>query len=275
MSAPSPEVLAAYGVAGIDPVPLEGGQGASWRAADVVLKPVDDAAGHAWTCDLLDGWADDEIRVPAPLRTGDGGWEHQGWGATRWLPGTTARAGDDPDRFRAVVDAFHARTAPLPRPGFLDERTDAWARAERVAWEGAEPVGSDEVVALTHGAMAALRPVDLPEQVVHGDLGGNTLWHDALPPAVIDVSAYFRPPGWSLAVVAMDAVCWEGADPALLDRWSDVEEWDQLLLRAVVFRIATRGVGETLGWRAPGSDGYVAHRGASVDLVLDRIGAAA
>lgn len=275
MSAPSPDVLAAFGVAGVDSVPLEGGQGTSWRAGDLVLKPVDNADAHAWMCEFLDGWTSEAVRVPAPLRTGDGAWEQRGWSAASWLPGTTARAGDDPDRFRAVVDAFHAATAGVPAPAFLAARTDAWALADRVAWEGAEPVGSDEVRALAHRAIAALRPVDLPSQLVHADLGGNTLWHDALPPAVIDISPYHRPAGWALAVVAMDAVCWEGADPALLDRWSDVEEWDQLLLRAAVFRIATRGVGETLGWHAPGSDGYVAHRGASVDLVLDRIRSAA
>ncbi len=272
MSAPTEGVLAAYGVAGLHPEQLEGGMGTTWRVEDVVLKPVGDDPVHAWVCDLLAGWACEAVRVPEPLRAPDGSWQHDGWAAHAFVPGTTARAGDDPDRFRAGAKAFHAATARLAPPAAFGDRTDVWARAERVAFDGAEPEGSEEVVALAHRARRALLPLDLTDQVVHGDLGGNTLWHDDLPPAVIDVSPYFRPPGWSLAVVAMDAVCWEGADPSLVDRWSDVEEWDQLLLRAVVFRIATRGFGETLGWHSPGSDGYVAGRGASLDLVLDRIG---
>jgi uncharacterized protein (TIGR02569 family) len=270
-AAPPAEVLAAFGaVAG--PEPLPGGMGVAWRAGDLVLKPVDHVDVHDWICDVQDGWTSEAVRVPQPVRpVGGNGWSVAGWGAHRWLPGTTARAGVDPHRFRAGVEAFHAAVAHLEPPEVLRRRDDAWARADRVAFDGEEPVGSAEVLELLLRARSALRPITLPVQVVHGDVGGNTLWHDELAPGLIDFSPYHRPAGWPLAVAAMDAVCWEDADPALLDRWSDLDEWDQLLLRAVVFRLATRGIGENLGWQQPGSDGYVARRGASVDLVLDRV----
>ncbi len=32
-----------------------------------------------------------------------------------------------------------------------------------------------------------------PPQLVHGDLTGNLLFHTSLPPAVIDLSPYWRP----------------------------------------------------------------------------------
>jgi uncharacterized protein (TIGR02569 family) len=276
MSAVPPnDVLAAFEVLR-DPEPLAGGMGVAWRAGDLVLKPVDNVDVHAWTCQVQDGWTSATVRVPRPVRPVIGeGWSVAGWGAHRWLPGTTARAGDDPDRFREGVDAFHAAIAHLDPPECFGRRDDAWARADRIAFEGGAPVGSREVLDLLQRARSALRPIALPAQVVHGDVGGNMLWHDELPPALIDFSPYHRPPGWPLAVAAMDAVCWEDADPALLDRWSDVDQWDQLLLRAVVFRLATRGVGESLDWPQPGSDGYVARRGANVDLVLARVAAAA
>lgn len=70
----------------------------------------------------------------------------------------------------------------------------------------------------------------------------------------------------------MDAVCWEGAPISLLDEWAAQPGWDQLLLRAVIYRVGTRGRNEALGLSPVGSDGYVARRGTSVDLVLDRIG---
>ena len=38
---PPPAVLAAVGVAGSRPLPLGGGQGMSWLAGDVVVKPAD------------------------------------------------------------------------------------------------------------------------------------------------------------------------------------------------------------------------------------------
>jgi uncharacterized protein (TIGR02569 family) len=273
MSAPPPGVLTAFG-ADAEAVLLDGGMGETWRAGDLVLKPVGDRDAHAWVCDLFDGWGDRAVRVPAPVRTARGDWSLDGWGAHVWLPGSTARAGDDPDRFRECVDAFHRAIAAVAPPTFLAGRTDAWAFGDRVAFDGVAPVGSPEVRALIARAATALRPVRTAPQLVHGDLGGNTLWADGLPPAVIDFSPYYRPSGWALAVVAMDAICWDGAAPDLLDRWADVDEWDQLLLRAVVFRLATRGRFEAEGAVRSGSDGYLDGR-VGVDLVLDRIARAA
>jgi hypothetical protein len=81
------------------------------------------------------------------------------------------------------------------------------------------------------------RPVDLPCQLIHGDLGGNVLFHDSLPPAVIDVSPYWRPPGYADAIVVADAVAWHGAGDELVERLLR-HHGEQLLLRAVLFRVA-------------------------------------
>jgi prepilin-type processing-associated H-X9-DG protein len=43
--------------------------------------------------------------------------------------------------------------------------------------------------------LAALRPVDLPDQFIHADLAGNVLFADGVPPAVIDFSPLERPAG--------------------------------------------------------------------------------
>lgn len=107
--------------------------------------------------------------------------------------------------------------------------------------------------------------------MIHGDVGGNVLRAPGLPDAVIDWPPYHRPAGFSLAVAAGDAVCWEGAPEALLDVWSDVPDWDQLLLRAVIYRIATRGRNEALGVTPAGSDGYVDARRPSVEMVLRHV----
>ena len=83
---------------------------------------------------------------------------------------------------------------------------------------------------------------------------------------VIDWPAYHRPRPGSLAVIATDAVCWEGADPTLLDLWQEDPVWPQLLLRAVIYRLATRGHNEVTGTR-PGVDAYVAHEARMLRLV--------
>jgi len=79
--------------------------------------------------------------------------------------------------------------------------------------------------------------VDLPRQLVHGDLGGNVLFRDVLPPAVIDVSPFWRPVGYADAVVVADAVAWGGGGDELVERLLR-DQGEQLLLRAILFRVA-------------------------------------
>ena len=269
MSAPSAEVLEAFG-ARVPPHPAERGMGRTWIAGDIVLKQVDLAVEHAWICEVYDAWSCDEVAVASPLRV-DGHWSFQGWGAQRFLPGDTARAGDDPDWFRGVHLAFHGAVAGLDRPSFLDVRDDPWTYGDRVAWCGEEPEGSPETLSLLARAVARLAPVSVTDQIVHCDLGGNVL-RDGDRAAVLDWPPYWRPADWSLAVVATDAVCWEGADPSLLDEWSTGETWPQLLLRASIYRLATRGRNEVRGHVPVGSDGYVAEKGRLLSLIEDRLG---
>ncbi len=87
--------------------------------------------------------------------------------------------------------------------------------------------------------LAALRPVRLEAQLVHGDLGGNVLFAAGEPPAVIDFSPYWRPAGLALAIAAADALMWSGADPASLDELAGQPELGQLLARALVYRLVT------------------------------------
>lgn len=256
MSAPPPDdVLDAFAVTAV-PELLTGGMGRAWRAGDVVLKPVEDEAEHDWVCGVYDAWIAAEVRVPRPLRA-EGGWSFGGWGAHLHVPGTTARLGDDPDWFGDACVRFHEATAELPRPSFLDDRQDPWSYGEGVAWEGLTPLGTPETEDRLRWAVARLRDVDLPCQVVHGDLGGNLL-RDGDMPGVIDWPAYWRPAAWSLAVVATDAVCWEDADPSVMERLVTGRDWPQLLLRAATYRLATRGYQEHRGIATPDHDGYLA-----------------
>jgi hypothetical protein len=78
--------------------------------------------------------------------------------------------------------------------------------------------------------------VDLPAQLVHGDLAGNVLFHPELPPLVIDLSPYWRPPAFASAVVVVDALVWLGADEDLVKPLLEDEGFPQLLLRALLFR---------------------------------------
>jgi hypothetical protein len=89
--------------------------------------------------------------------------------------------------------------------------------------------------------------------LVHGDLPGNVMFADGLPPAIIDWPVYWRPPEWASAVAVADALCWYGATPDLAERWAHLPEWGQMLVRALIYRIATdevaRGPGVWTGDR--------------------------
>jgi len=226
---PAPGVLAAFG-AHADPVSLPGGEGTSWRAGEIVLKPAGDPRAARWTAGLyrdLSRRRDPGFRVPRPLRAafGDaatGDWVAAdpvtgGWVAWQWLPGEPAAwAGVSPSwpRLIAASRAFHAALAGRPAPAWLGRDGSPWTTGDQVAWGERDP-GS--ILATTPGSLrgqlrsllAGLRPVRLAGQ---------------------------------LAVAAVDALTWSGADPAILNLLDGEPELDQLLARAHVSRLVTEVV---------------------------------
>jgi uncharacterized protein (TIGR02569 family) len=230
---PRREVLDSFGVTG-PPTLLEGGEGRSWRAGDIVLKPCDDVVEWAWLGERLPSLQQAEFRLALPLRARDDRWVVDGWSAQAAVAGVHA------ERWNEVLQVgrrFDESMAALPRPDFIDHRTHPWSVGDRVAWEEADPPRDHPLLE----RLSAIRaPVDLPSQAIHGDLTENVLFADHLPPAVIDVTPYWRPSGYSLAIVAADAIQWFGADPfELLAACADIEAFPQLFVRAVIFRLVT------------------------------------
>jgi uncharacterized protein (TIGR02569 family) len=235
---PPDHVLAAFGVRGV-PRLLTGGIGPAWRVGDAVLKPLDGTPeGAAAVAEILGRVPPDpRFRLARPRRSVDGSLVVDGWLASDWVPGRCA------PEWRAIIkagEAFHAALAAEPRPAFLDARRDPWAVADRVAW-GEQPLGSGAPAVLRELA-ADLGPANRARsQLVHGDLTGNVLLESGLPPAIIDVSPYWRPPGYATAIVVTDARWFGGAD-AELAAWARPRTpgFDDLLHRALVFRAVTQ-----------------------------------
>ncbi len=249
---PLAHVLAAFGVAGSVPVSLDGGQGTSWRAGDLVLKPATaDPGERAWQVRVFSQVSQDGFRLARPRPAADGSLCVDGWSATEFVSGSHSLH-RWPDII-AAGDRLHRALRHVQRPAFLDRRTDPWAVADRVAWN---EIPTSEFPAVSHlpQLAAALRPVAAPSQLIHGDLTGNVLFDDQLPPAIIDFSAYWRPVPYAAAIVVADALVWEGADRRILHAVRHFDDFGQYLVRALIFRIVT-------DWIAAEDESHDAHSG--------------
>ena len=228
-------VLRAFGVKG-PARPLAGGQGTSWAAEDLVFKP-DGGPLHEWLAGALADVTPDGFRLAMPVCTRDGAWVVEGWSATRCVQGS------EPDysavsTWREILTAgraLHQALAHLDRPAFPDTRRDWWARADKAAWGERAIRFLPEFAAPARRLQGALEPLGRP-QIVHADLTNNVLFAPGLPPAIIDISLYWRPPPYAEGIVVADALCWHDAPASL---WETVDVSPAAVARALLFRMAT------------------------------------
>ena len=263
---PPLSVLRAFGVDEVA-TRFSTGRGRAWCTGDAVLTPAEDDMEAEWIATLAATIEQKGFRLARPLPARDGRWVVDGWAAWSRLAGehTTTRWLE----LLAAAAAFHSAVSDVGRPEFIARKanTDRWGVADKIAWAEAT---TDELRTVTHVAplLDARRPVDLPAQLIHGDLVGNVLFAEDMPPAIIDLSLYWRPVGYSAALVVGDALAWEGASPEIVRLIEHFDQWPQLLLRAVIFRIVVNELARRAEpWRADLSDHYAA----LVDLTLSLV----
>ncbi len=242
---PTPRAGRAFGVREDALRRLPGGAGHAWTDGRLVLKPVGCVPEHEWVCEVYAAWDSEDVRVPEPVvprGEHEVGWSTDGWGAHVFLPGRDVDLVGELARVKEASDGFHHGVKDLPRPAFMDIRDDPWAFGDRLAWEAAEPEGDDETLDVIRQLRAKLAPVTSPRQVIHGDILPNVLVADGLPPAVIDWPPYFRPVGTANAVAVTDAVTFRQAPMSLLDEWETGQDWNQVLIRALLYRLGPTGL---------------------------------
>ncbi|MGZ4557332.1 MAG: TIGR02569 family protein [Mycobacteriaceae bacterium] len=270
---PPVHVLATFGLRAVEPEPLGSAWSRGWRCGDVVLTPVTDHARATWSAGVRETLKVEGVRLARPVRSTDGRWVASGWTANTFLAGEPEPRHDE---VVSVSTRLHHAMADLSRPRFLragprtPDTAGADVFADAVAW-GEEPEsfisGGREFTPLDAPSSASVfselagarMPVQSPSQLVHGDLFGTVLFAGAAAPGVTELTPYWRPAAWASAVAVVDAVAWGGADDGLLTRWAYLPEWPQMLLRALLFRLAVhtlhpRSTPEAFGGLARAAD---------------------
>jgi uncharacterized protein (TIGR02569 family) len=252
-------VLSAFGLSGVGPIPLGAAWEGGWRCGEVVLSMVAENARAAWSARVRETLFVDGVRLARPVRSTDGRYVVSGWRADTFV------AGQPEPRHDEVVSAavrLHEATGKLERPRFLTQGPTApWAdvdvfiAADRAAWEerplqsvpaaarAASPTADGQRSVELINQLAGLRqPTKSPNQLVDGDLYGTVLFAGAAAPGITDITPYWRPASWAAGVVVVDALSWGEADEGLIDRWNALPEWPQMLLRALMFRLAVHAL---------------------------------
>lgn len=266
-AAPSPPVLDAFGAEG-EPHLLAGGQGHTYAAGDVILKPARDITEAEWIADVMDGVVEDGFRVTRPVRSANGHWTEDGWTAWQRVDGAHRFRGASWSEALNACKRFHSAISAISRPTFLDRRDDVFFQADKMAF-GALDVDSlrPVVVPIVSELRTYVRPMQRSQQLIHGDFAPNVMYAPAQPPAIIDFTPNWRPAAYAVALAFVDAVLWYGADTSLADCLADDSDAVQLVVRAALFRLYEAGL-----W--PGYDGQARldARGARpiVDWVSDQ-----
>jgi uncharacterized protein (TIGR02569 family) len=225
---------------GSDEVPylLHGGQEETYRSGNIVLKPVTDEEETDWLGKTFGEPVElEHVRIPNAIRSVRGNWSEDGYCAWSYLEGSV-REGRYVEKVRAA-DSFHTFLESVPRPGFIGKLGNVWSVADRMTW-GEIPWNVDaELATFVDPLRAKLAQIDLPDQVIHGDLSGNVLVHDTLPPAIIDLTMYFRPAAFAQAVILTDSV-WDREPFAERSAFDGIPCLEQLALRATLWRILSQ-----------------------------------
>lgn len=224
---------------------LQGGQGKTYRSGDVVFKQCVDEFETECLSEIMCKLSQKGFRRACPVKSKSGKWVIDGWQAFEFVngkPGIVGREKEALNACQALHNAIRNVYTSSECPAWLEHREDFWIVSDQLAWGKLDPTNHIEFQMLSEIQYLYdhLYNIDhLTSQIVHCDPGGdNVLFSPNQAPALIDISPYWHPTGYSNAMMLSDAVAWEGSIPDVLNLCSDENQFDQLLLRAVLFRIS-------------------------------------
>lgn len=133
----------------------------------------------------------------------------------------------------AAIQAFHQALASTACPPYLANRDSPFDRADKAAWTDTTIDVDERFTPIIAPLLQRKRPVEgLDAQLIHGDLNEeNILVAPNVAPAIIDMTPYWRPAEFAVAVFAYWLGPYRG-DTSMLWAFTHIREFDQMLIRA-------------------------------------------
>lgn len=255
-------VRMAFQVVDGTPVPLPAAWDHGFRIGQLALSEVVDSELAAWSAKIRDSVQPEGVRVARPVRTTDGRYVMSGWRASHFVEGAVAKRVDETvGAALRLADALselaipNFAVAPATRHASAN---DNFVLADRAAWS------EDPELMLTSIVPAEVRAtekwawamdfsnrlrrvwalIDAPNQVGHADMLATTIYHGTQAPVVVDVVAVAHPHGYTAAQVMVDGLIARIVDAGIMERFSHLPDGEQLMLRALLYRIYIHALAE-------------------------------
>lgn len=221
-----------------------------WRYGNVVLSPVAQSNQAGWSAKVREQLQVAGMRVIRPVRATDGRFVNSGWRASQYVSGNLQLRGDE-----LVLAALRFDDAMREVPvsdQLSDAPQDLFSAANSLAWrataEDPEAIGKTMGLDLEnprHQLAAETIPrlvrlcteIPLPAQMCHADFTGTVIFDHYQAPALVDIVPVVRCYGYTAALCVVDQLLAGTLDIGVLKRFPQVEYFDQLVLRALIYRI--------------------------------------
>lgn len=258
---PPAHILASFQVPAARPVQLDSEWSRGWRCDRAVIGAADEPARAAWIARTMAKMRPAGVSVSRPILSSDGRYSVSGWRARTFLSGHRA------PRFDEIAMAALRISEALKgeqRPAFLHapamsgqwNEAEIFAAAEEAAFAEdptqvvraalqQDAVPREDVAAALGKAAeltAARGELTEPDQLVHADVLGCVIFDGYSDPVLTDLVPAWRPAGWPVALMIVDAMAWGNGADALLDRWSHIPDFWQLMLRAALYRVLLHAI---------------------------------
>lgn len=255
-ASPPTHILTSFQVPAARPVQLDSVWSGGWRCDRAVISRADEPARAAWIAKMMAKMRPAGVSVSRPIVSSDGRFSVSGWRARTFLSGHRAPRFDEmATAALRIGEALRGEERPtvLAPPTLTGpwEENEIFAAAEQAAFSddpsvwlsaGLDPDSvprQDIAQALGKAAeLSHLRgELTEPEQLVHGDVLGCMIFDGTADPVLTDFVPTFRPAGWPVALLIVDAMAWANGPDALLQRWAHIPGFDELVVRAVLYRV--------------------------------------